>query len=113
MQPGDLYLGRFPFGGRAGLKLRPVLLLTGPLGPVPEVLTAYISSAIPTILLPTDLLLDARQPVYASTKLPKVSVLRLHKLATIHERDCLRSIGALSPAAMQEVERRLRSLLGL
>jgi len=40
------------------MKLRPVLLLTGPVGPVPEVLVAYISSVRPTVLLDSDLLID-------------------------------------------------------
>ena len=47
MNAGEIYLANFPFGGSAGVKLRPVLLLTGPTGNVPEVLTAYISSVVP------------------------------------------------------------------
>ena len=43
MQPGEIYLARFPFGDVPGMKLRPVLLLTGTVGPVPEVLVGYIS----------------------------------------------------------------------
>ena len=48
MRPGDIYLAQFPFGDVPGMKLRPVLLLTGPIGGIPEVLVAYISSVIPT-----------------------------------------------------------------
>jgi hypothetical protein len=33
MQPGEIYLARFPFGDVPGMKLRPVLLLTGSIGP--------------------------------------------------------------------------------
>jgi len=44
MRPGEIYLAQFPFGDVPGMKLRPVLLLTGPLGSIPEVLVAYISS---------------------------------------------------------------------
>src|SRR5947207_15774873 len=29
MRPGDIYLAQFPFGDAPGMKLRPVLLLTG------------------------------------------------------------------------------------
>src|SRR5713101_5589001 len=47
MRPGEIYLARFPFGDVPGMKLRPVLLLTGSLGSVPEVLVAYISSVLP------------------------------------------------------------------
>jgi mRNA interferase MazF len=77
MVPGDIYLANFPFGGGPGMKLRPVLLLTDQIGTVPEVLVAYVSSVIPSQLLPTDLILDPQQPQYRTTGLKSVSVLRL------------------------------------
>jgi hypothetical protein len=40
MRAGEIYLARFPFGDTPGMKLRPVLLLTGTVGSVPEVLVA-------------------------------------------------------------------------
>jgi hypothetical protein len=42
--PGEIHLAKFPFGDVPGMKIRPVLLLTDPLGAVPEILVAYISS---------------------------------------------------------------------
>jgi hypothetical protein len=113
MNRGEIHLARFPLAGRGGVKLRPVLLLTGLVGPVPEVLTAYLSTIIPTPSLPSDILVDATQPEYASTKLAQVSVLRLHKLATIHKRDVIRLVGAFDAAAMSDIETRLRALLNL
>jgi hypothetical protein len=62
MGPGEIYLAQFPCGDVPGMKLRPVLLLTGTLGSVPEVLVAYISSVIPAQLLPSDVLLDPIKP---------------------------------------------------
>lgn len=91
MQPGEIYLARFPFGDVPGMKLRPVLLLTGILGSVPEVLVAYISSVLPAQPLPSDLILDPAQP----TNLKVRSALRLHKLATIHSSSLARRLGAL------------------
>ena len=35
MRPGEICLASFPFGDTAGMKLRPVLVLAGP---IPEVL---------------------------------------------------------------------------
>jgi len=58
MRPGEIYLAQFPFGDAPAMKLRPVLLLTGAVGPVPEVLVAYISSVIPPQALASDILLD-------------------------------------------------------
>ena len=37
MKPGEIYLAQFPFGDMPGMKLRPVLLLTGAIGSVPEI----------------------------------------------------------------------------
>ena len=86
MAPGDICLASFPLGDAPG-KLCPVLLLAGPIGPIPEVLVAYISSVVPPVLLPSDVLVDPAQPKFRSTNLKAVSVLRLHKLATIHARN--------------------------
>jgi mRNA-degrading endonuclease toxin of MazEF toxin-antitoxin module len=113
MAPGEIHLARFPYGGSAETKLRPVLLLTSPIGPVPEILCAYISSELPLTLLSTDILLDPHLPEHASTNLKAVSVVRLHKLATLHRRSFVRVLGSVSVATMAEVSVRLRSLLML
>ena len=113
MAPGELALARFPFGGSVGTKLRPVLLLTGPLGTVPEYLVAYITSVVPPDRMPTDILLDPSQAEHASTNLRTASLLRLHKLATIHESDIMRITGQLSATVWTEVEIKLRLLLNL
>jgi mRNA interferase MazF len=51
MRRGEIYLASFPFGDAPGMKLRPVLLLTEPIGLAGEVLVAYISSVLPSSLL--------------------------------------------------------------
>ena len=112
MQRGEIHLAIFPFGDVATMKLRPVLL-TGPLGIAPEVLVAYISSIIPGSLLASDILLDPRQPEHHSTRLKSVSVLRLHKLATIHSTSLQRYLGKISTVTQHEVDARLRILLNL
>jgi mRNA interferase MazF len=113
MNKGEIYLARFPLAGSGGVKARPVLVLTGLVGPVPEVLTAYISSVIPTQVLPSDLIVDPTLPAYASAGLKTVSVVRLHKQSTLHQRDVFRLLGALTPAVLAGVDVRLRVLLGL
>ena len=113
MQPGEIYLAHFPFGGGPGTKLPPVLLLTPPIGSVPEVLVAYISSVMPASPLPSDIVLDPSQSEHAGTNLKTVSVVRLHKLATIHRRSLVRYLGELSTSTSAEVASRLRVLLGL
>ncbi len=112
MLRGEIYLAKFPFGDTPGMKLRPVPLLTGPLGPVPEVLVAYISSVIPSQPLPSDLVLDPALPQFRSTNLKITSALRLHKLATIHCASLVRYLGHLETDAWRIITQKLTSLLG-
>jgi mRNA-degrading endonuclease toxin of MazEF toxin-antitoxin module len=113
IQPDEIYLASFPFGDTAGMKLRPVLALSGALGPVPEVLVAYISSVTPTSPLPSDIILDPATAEHQSTNLKTRSALRLHKLATIHTSAVVRRLGGLSATTIADVDQKLRSLLGL
>jgi mRNA interferase MazF len=113
MQRGELYLASFPFGDAPGMKLRPVLLLTGPVGPIPEIVVAYISSVVPATLFPFDMLLDPSQPEMQTTNLKVISVLRLHKLATIHTTSVQRYLGKLPVVTEQDVAAKLKALLNL
>ena len=113
MHPGEIYLAQFPFGDVPGMKLRPVLLLTGIIGSLPEVLVAYISSVVPAQLLASDLLLDPTKPEFSNTHLKTTSALRLHKLATIHRTSIVRHLGTVDPPTRTVVSDKLRQLLGL
>jgi hypothetical protein len=111
MRPGEIYLAQFPFGDVPGMKLRPVLLLTWAIGPIPEVLVAYISSVIPSSSLPSDLTIDPTK--LRSTNLKTLSTLRLHKLATIHSSSLTRYLGNIDSATFAIVSTKLRALLTL
>ena len=113
LKRGEIYLASFPFGNAPGMKLRPVLLLTSPIGTSAEVVAVYISSVIPATLLPSDIVLDPQTPEFASTGLKVISLLRLHKLATIHSSSVQRFLGSLSASALQEVDTKLRAVLNL
>ena len=113
MSPGEVFLGQFPFGDVAGMKLRPALLLTGKVGSVPEVLVAYISSVKPSHILASDLELDPSKPEFKSTNLKVISTLRLHKLATIHASSLVSRLGFLDTATYAVVHARLKVLLSL
>ena len=95
------------------MKLRPVLLLTSPISASAEVVAVYISSALPATLLSSDMVLNPYTPEYASTGLKVISLLRLHKLATIHSSSVRRFLGSLSEATLQEVNVKPRAVLNL
>lgn len=111
MRPGEIYLAQFPFGDAPGMKLRPVLLLTGPVGSLPEILVAYISSVIPAQPLSSDILIDPAKPEFHSTHLKALSALRLHKLATIHCSSLARYLGMIGPSTQSTVADNLQELL--
>ena len=113
MQKGEIILGYFPFGDTNAAKLRPLLLLTETVGTGTEVIAAYISSVIPVPLLASDILLDSRQPQHHSTRLKVISVLRLHKVATVHTGALQRYIGFISSTVQQEVDAKLKAVLRL
>lgn len=113
MLRGEIHLAMFPFGDAQGMKLRPVLLLTSELGAIPEVRVAYISSVVPSILLPTDLILDPSRPEHAPARLKVIFVLWLHKLATIHRSALARRLGKMPPILESDVTQRLKHLLGM
>ena len=113
MKPGDIFLARFPFGDVPGMKLRPVLLLTSPVGPVPEVISAYITSVAPSQLLPSDIVIDPAAPQARATGLKVVSTVRLHKLASLHTGSLVRFLGVFDATEFGLARIRLRTLLNL
>jgi len=113
MRPGEIFLAQFPFGDVPGMKLRRVLLLTGPIGSIPEVLVAYISSVIPTQPLSSDLILNPGEPEFRSTHLKTISALRLHKLPTIHSSSLARYLGVVDAFTQRTIDEKLKDLLKL
>lgn len=73
----------------------------------------YISSIIPSTLLPSDIVLNPKVPEGQMTNLKTSSVLRLHKLATIHTTSLRRHLGKISAMIEGEVNAKLKVLLGL
>lgn len=105
-QRGDLLLIRFPFTDLSGSKRRPAVLLAQ----YPrDVVVAFISSVIPTPLESSDVLLHPS----ASTGLKHLSVLRLHKIATLEDRLITRSLGRLSQTLLASVDQALMAGLGI
>src|SRR5476651_875181 len=113
MQPGEIFLAQFPFGDLPGMKLRPVLLVTVPVGSIPEVVVAFISTVIPLQPLSSDVLIDPGKDEFRSTQLKTVSALRLHKLATIHSSSLVRYLGVVDDSTQRAVAGKLKDLLKL
>jgi mRNA interferase MazF len=111
MNKGDICLGFFPFVDTGSRKLRPVLVLTDPIGYGDDYIVAYISSAVPRKLLATDVLLDPMLPENKTLNLKQVSVLRLHKVSTLHKSLLKRHLGVASSEFVSQTLGKIVSIL--
>jgi mRNA interferase MazF len=107
---GDIVLAQFPFTDLSGSKRRPAVLLAAY---SPDVIVAFISSVVPTVPEPYDLLLLPSSPFFAAAGLKKASVLRLRKLATLERLLITRLLGKLDAALLTAVDEALIASLGI
>ena len=103
----------FPFDDLSGSKVRPAVCLTDAVGPHRHVVLAFITSAVPPTLEPTDVLLDPSSVDFARAGLRVRSALRLHRMVTVSATIIQRQLGSLTPNLQAQVQQRLRALFGL
>ena len=103
----------FPFDDLSATKVRPAVCLTNPIGKQRHVVLAFITSAVPPHLEPTDMLFDPSHPDFARTGLRVRSALRLHRMVTVSATIILRQLGALTANYQAQVQQRLRTLFAL
>ncbi|GAB4494866.1 MAG: type II toxin-antitoxin system PemK/MazF family toxin [Anaerolineales bacterium] len=103
----------FPFDDLSSQKVRPAVCLTEPIGIFGHVVLAFITSSIPSDLLPTDIALLPQHPDFATTGLRVASTLRLHRLITLSFATLQRQLGELSPTHQSKVQIGLRNLFNL
>jgi mRNA interferase MazF len=109
---GDVVLTQFPFTDVSGAAVRPALVISpGLIGQ--DLVVAAFSSVVRGPVAPTDFKIDTTHPEFALTGLRVVSVIRMHKLATVEQSVIVRRLGRIGPLLQAEVETRLRTVLGL
>lgn len=112
---GSVVLIRYPFTDLSGSKVRPAIILTpnNLLNQIEDVHCLFISSVVPSNLLPTDYILETSHAAFPQTGLKFRSLLRAHKKALLHKSLVLRVLGMLGDELMREVDTRLRMALGI
>ena len=103
----------FPFDDLSGSKVRPAVCLTDAVGAHRHVVVAFITSAVPARLEPTDVLLDSGSADFARSGLRVRSALRLHRMVTVSATIIQRQLGVLTPNLQAQVQQRLRTLFAL
>ncbi len=105
-----IFVAPFPFGDLSAKKTRPVLCLTDIIGKYEELVVAYVTTKIPSPLLPTDILLTSNDRDFKQTKLLFDSTIRLHKLLTLPKDIIIGALGELSSRRIEDVEKKLALL---
>jgi mRNA interferase MazF len=103
----------FPFDDLSGSKVRPAVCLTGATGVHRHVVLSFVTSTVPSMLEPTDILLDPGSADFARTGLRVRSTLRLHRMVTVSAAIIQRQLGVMTPKLQVEVQQRLRTLFAL
>lgn len=103
----------FPFDDLSGSKVRPAVCLTDAIGTHRHVVLAFITSAVPFKLEPTDVPLDPGSVDFARSGLRVRSALRLHRMVTVSATIIQRKLGDLTPNLQAQVQQRLRTLFAL
>ena len=103
----------FPFDDLSGSKVRPAVCLTEAVGAHRHVVLAFITSAVPPRLEPTDVPLDPGSTDFARSGLRVRSALRLHRIVTVSATIIQRQLGVLTPNIQAQVQQRLRNLFAL
>lgn len=99
-----IYLVPFPFDDLSSTKVRPAVYLTDPVGPHHHIVLAFITSRVPAISLPTDLVIDSNDADFVVTGLRVSSTMQIHRLMTVTQSFLRRELGELSPTMQAQVE---------
>lgn len=113
MTKGKVVLVPFPFDDLATVKVRPAVCLTPPMGAYKHLIVAFITSHIPSELLPTDVIIDSKMTDFSQTGLRVSSTIRLHRLMTVSASFIRRELGILSPIMQKILDEKLRELFFL
>ena len=101
----------FPFDDFSAAKVRPALCLTREIGQFRHVIIAFISSQLPLDPHESDLIIKKNSPEWEGTGLAVDSVIRLHRVVTIHGNLIKRRLGTISLSVANQIRERFFKLL--
>ncbi|SFU17382.1 mRNA interferase MazF [Algoriphagus locisalis] len=103
----------FPFEDFSTKKVRPALCLSGAFGNYDHVILAFISSKTGSQPEETEMEIDPEQTIWVQSGLIVKSVLKLHKLVSFPKNMILRELGSFPPSKSQELEEKLKLIIGI
>ncbi len=111
MKAGQIALFQFPQTDNPTGKLRPVLLLAKLPGHHNDWLVCMVSSQLHQHIDGFDEIIHRNDSDFASSGLKKTSVIRISRLAVVHQSILLGSIGSISEARLQRIRASLSTWL--
>jgi len=113
MDKGSVVLTKFPFTDLSASKRRPAVIVSKVDPANPDVIVAFISSAVPNQTSAADFVLSDTHPDFGLTGLKKSSVFKMDKLATLDKSIFSGELGNVTPAVFEQLKDKLRSALDL
>lgn len=113
MNNGTIVLTKFPFTDLSAAKRRPAVVISKVDPADPDVIVAFISSAVPTHLSSSDFILADTHPDFGLTGLKKSSVFKMDKLATLDKSIFSGELGNVTPVVFEQLKDKLRIALDL
>src|SRR4030066_71129 len=107
---GKIVLVPFPFTDLTAAKLRPALVVYEG---EKDAVGAFISSKIPSELSGVDILIKQDHPGFRRAGLKVDSVIKLDKIATVLKDLIVGELGELDEDLRQEVNRKLKRIMGI
>ncbi len=103
----------FAFDDLSDTKVRPAVCLTNPVGIHRHLIIGFISSRIPTEILPSDIIVSANDTDFDITGLHVTSTVRLHRLMTTSTRVIIRELGILPEQFQKRINDKLKLVFEL
>jgi mRNA interferase MazF len=101
---GKIVVVPFPFTDLSSYKRRPALILHETKY---DIVVAYISSVVPSVISPEDVIVPQSKPSFVGTGLVSDSVIMLDKLATVEKSLIIRILGEVDNDLKAEINPKL------
>lgn len=113
MKRGTIVLTRFPFTDLKSAKRGPAIVISKENPEKEDVIVAFITTSIPTVLSNTDLLFDKNRNDFNKSGLKKISLIKLNKIATLNNRIFTGELGNVSDQTLREINKKLIEVFDL
>ena len=111
LKEGQIVLFKFPAADKTNAKMRPALVIKEIPGRYEDWLVCMISSQLAQQIAGFDEVIDSKAPDWEKSGLKIPSVIRIARLAVVHETILLGSIGEIEQSRLDRIKQQLAGWL--